>query len=626
MPDYGDMLSSGLLFSTLCFVFAVAWVAVGSISRSDAVPAMWPLAVLAVALAAAIVYATYASIGLLAIALGFVVTGAGLILMRDFTAPGRLLLLSHVQVVGWAVPYGIWFLTDISVSGLTRVLLFAGYPLFVIMLPVGLVSTYGAWEVLCRRTWRRARHSLPPTARDHYPKISIHVPARSEPADVVIGTLDHLAALDYPNFEVVVVDNNTPDEALWRPVEAHCRYLGPRFRFFHVEKLTGAKGGALNFALRHTADDAELIAVVDSDYYARPDFLSALVGFFDHPDMGFVQTPHAYRGWENSTYLTWCRWEYALFFHTTMVTLNERDAALIVGTMCIIRRQAIVDAGGWAEWCLTEDSELAIRIHSVGYSSIYVDEPFGRGLIPPTFAGFRSQRFRWTYGPIQELKKHVRLFLPGPLGRPSKLKAAHKLHHLHHGMDGSKIGIGMITMPLGIVAAASLIAHGERVAVPGILWFAGTAVLLSGFVLKAVVYRENGASLINSLGAFIMTKALSHIIALSSVSALLARPATWDRTNKFRSRGTVRDALRSVSPELAMAGLILGSTIAAFVLVPVSGLLTMMLLGAVYQSTNYICAPIVAVMAWHHNRSELAMHAEPAGVAAAEMAASEAAL
>ena len=45
---------------------------------------------------------------------------------------------------------------------------------------------------------------------------------------MMIRTLDALARLDYDNFEVIVIDNNTPDEATWRPVEEHCRQLGPR--------------------------------------------------------------------------------------------------------------------------------------------------------------------------------------------------------------------------------------------------------------------------------------------------------------------------------------------------------------------------------------------------------------
>ncbi|MFX8797571.1 glycosyltransferase, partial [Acinetobacter baumannii] len=86
-------------------------------------------------------------------------------------------------------------------------------------------------------------------------KVSIHVPSYNEPPELMKRTLDALARLDSPNFEVIVIDNNTKDEAVWRPVQEHCRKLGARFKFYHVAPLTGFKSGALNFALRHTAPD-----------------------------------------------------------------------------------------------------------------------------------------------------------------------------------------------------------------------------------------------------------------------------------------------------------------------------------------------------------------------------------
>src|SRR5262249_27205420 len=128
-----------------------------------------------------------------------------------------------------------------------------------------------------------------------WPRVSLHVPCYSEPPDIVIGTLDAISRMQYPNFEVLVIDNNTKDPALWRPVEEHCRQLGPRFRFFHVDRLAGAKGGALNYALRHSDPAAEIVGVLDADYQARPDFLERLIPFFSDPKTGFVQTPHDYR-------------------------------------------------------------------------------------------------------------------------------------------------------------------------------------------------------------------------------------------------------------------------------------------------------------------------------------------
>jgi exo-beta-1,3-glucanase (GH17 family) len=104
-----------------------------------------------------------------------------------------------------------------------------------------------------------------PTVAGYAPKVSIHVPACCESAEMLNLTLDSIARLDYPNLECVVVINNTPDPALWQPVEEHCRTLGDRFKFVQIDKLVGYKAGALRLALAHTAPDAEIIASIDAD-------------------------------------------------------------------------------------------------------------------------------------------------------------------------------------------------------------------------------------------------------------------------------------------------------------------------------------------------------------------------
>ena len=82
-------------------------------------------------------------------------------------------------------------------------------------------------------------------------------------------TLDAVARLEYPNFECVVIINNTPDPAFWVPIEEHCRTLGERFKFLNADDIEGYKAGALRLALDHTAADAEIIGVIDADYVVR---------------------------------------------------------------------------------------------------------------------------------------------------------------------------------------------------------------------------------------------------------------------------------------------------------------------------------------------------------------------
>src|SRR5262249_20810735 len=116
-------------------------------------------------------------------------------------------------------------------------------------------------DVLSRRPERQ--HQGDP---GYLPKVAIQVPAYNEPIEVVTETLNSLATVDYPDLIVQVVDDNTPDEAVWRELEALCHRLGPRFQFMHLENWPGYKAGALNEATRRLPDDVELVGVVDSDY------------------------------------------------------------------------------------------------------------------------------------------------------------------------------------------------------------------------------------------------------------------------------------------------------------------------------------------------------------------------
>lgn len=197
------------------------------------------------------------------------------------------------------------------------------------------------------------------------------------------------------------------------PVEAHCAALGPRFRFFHVAPLAGFKAGALNFALAHTAPDAEVVAVIDSDYVVDPAWLRDLAPCFASRFVGIVQAPQDYRDGAENAFKAMCLAEYRGFFQIGMVTRNERNAIIQHGTMTMVRRSLLEGLSGWAEWCITEDAELGLRIFEAGYEAVYTPKSYGRGLIPDTFIDFKKQRFRWAYGAMQIMKEHAQLLFSG---------------------------------------------------------------------------------------------------------------------------------------------------------------------------------------------------------------------
>lgn len=216
------------------------------------------------------------------------------------------------------------------------------------------------WELcdaLGREDWRRRLRRPPPDPQPGTPLpfVSLHVPAHNEPPEMVIQTLGTLVAMDYPNFQVVVVDDNSDDEALWRPVESWCRDHGVTFA--HLEDWPGYKSGALNYALRHLTDPrAEVIGVVDSDYQLQPSFLARCAPLFDDPSVAFVQAPQDYRDWERDAFYRRLYYSYRYFFAVSQPSRNERDGAIFAGTMGLIRRAALEDVGGWSEWCITEDA------------------------------------------------------------------------------------------------------------------------------------------------------------------------------------------------------------------------------------------------------------------------------
>lgn len=611
MPHLGEALSSLLLFVSLSFATALLLLALHHLWR----PVTLMGAVAAVALSAGGLTAVASPPAWLVVvpaSLGGIALLLARRVMAGFNPAGRILLLSQVAMLFVGSVWVLWFITSLDVSPVTRGLMLLGFPLLAFTLLPGLVQILEQWEVLCRERWSRRERRAARTAT-RSPMVSIHVPTHAEPPDVVIGTLDALARLNYANFEVLVIDNNTKDESLWRPVEAHCRRLGDRFKFFHLDAWPGAKAGALNFAMTETADEAELIAVVDADYHAEPDFLAALVGYFEDSNVGFVQTPHDYREWDSSTYLRMCYWEYQYFFRTYQISRNERDAAITVGTMCIIRRAALEDAGGWAEWCVTEDSELAVRIHALGYSSVYVEETFGRGLIPDTFAGYKKQRFRWTYGPVQTLKYHLPLFLFR--GRRPEFTFGQWLHHLNHGVDRANIGVGLLLLPLGVALVASISWHREIIPVPFVLWASVTIGLVSRYLGNWLIYRTAvGCSFRDSLAGMLATTALSHTVAMASLWGVLTRTIPWRRTSKFKpfAVGPLA-ALRSAQAELLLGLLTLGGAAVAMTAIRPQGLVLMLVVGAVLVSLNYLAAPLAALLSERHIRAER-NERSPAGV------------
>ena len=179
------------------------------------------------------------------------------------------------------------------------------------------------------------------------------------------------------------------------------------------DKLQGFKAGALRLALTQTAPDAEIIGVIDADYIVTPDWLTNLVPVFADPKVGLIQAPQDHRDGDRSVMHYAMQGEYSGFFDIGMVQRNEKNAIIVHGTMCLMRRSALDAAGNWSSDTICEDTDLGLTMIELGWQVHYTNRRYGFGLLPDTFEAFKKQRHRWAYGGVQIVKKHWRRFLPG---------------------------------------------------------------------------------------------------------------------------------------------------------------------------------------------------------------------
>jgi exo-beta-1,3-glucanase (GH17 family)/cellulose synthase/poly-beta-1,6-N-acetylglucosamine synthase-like glycosyltransferase len=356
----------------------------------------------------------------------------------------------------------------------------------------------------------------PPLVPETYePKVSIHIPAYKEPPEMLKATLDAVARLTYPNFECIVVINNTPDPAYWQPIEEHCRTLGERFRFLREDKLEGFKAGALRLALDHTAPDVEIIGVIDADYIVTPDWLTDLVPVFADPQVGLIQAPQEHRDGDRSVMHYAMQGEYAGFFDIGMVQRNEKNAIVVHGTMCLMRREALIAAGNWSSDTICEDTDLGLTMIELGWKTHYTNRRYGFGLLPDTFGQFKTQRHRWAYGGMQIVKKHWRRFLPG-VSRLSRDQKREFLLGWLNWLGAESLGVVVALFNLlwvPVVAFAGIAIPDKILTIPIIASFAVSLLhFLSLYRLRVKINKKQ------TFGA---------VIAAMSVQWTVAR-AVWD--------------------------------------------------------------------------------------------------
>ncbi|MBI2908525.1 MAG: glycosyltransferase [Chloroflexi bacterium] len=270
-----------------------------------------------------------------------------------------------------------------------------------------------------------------PGSNGERPRVSIHLPIYNEKYVVrrlVVACTRLAETYGIDRVNILILDDSDDDTASKVDEVAH-EYLKKHFNIEVVRRASrqGFKAGALQAALERTSE--EFIAIFDADFIPPPDFLvRSLPYFVENERLGVLQGrwTHLNRDYNLLTRAI----AIGIDIHFIIEQPGRYAAGLLQnfnGTGGVLRKRAVLEAGGWQPDTLAEDLDLSYRLQLQGYRVIYLKDLLCPGEIPPTISGFKSQQGRWACGSLRTARK----ILPAILAN-NELKFRQRLQAFIH--------------------------------------------------------------------------------------------------------------------------------------------------------------------------------------------------
>ncbi|WP_421656784.1 UDP-forming cellulose synthase catalytic subunit [Leptothermofonsia sp. ETS-13] len=250
--------------------------------------------------------------------------------------------------------------------------------------------------------------------KEQWFSVDVYIPTYNEEVEIVRKTALGALAIDYPadKKQVYILDDGRAEKYRERreALRQMCEELG--CILITRDNNDHAKAGNINNALKQTYGD--LVLILDCDHIPARRFLQDTVGFFLNSQVALVQTPHWFYNPDpfERNLLTSGRIPVGneLFYKVLQKGNDFWNAAFFCGSAAIIRRDYVLGIGGIATETVTEDCHTSLRLHSLGYETIYYDKIMVAGLAPEKFSSYVGQQVRWARGMAQILRLENPLF------------------------------------------------------------------------------------------------------------------------------------------------------------------------------------------------------------------------
>ncbi|MEO6259859.1 MAG: glycosyltransferase [Thermoanaerobaculia bacterium] len=246
--------------------------------------------------------------------------------------------------------------------------------------------------------WREKRATFDET---YSPALWVVIAAFNE-SKVVVRTIQSVLDNQYPNLEIIVVDDGSSDDTSEQVQRAFGGHSSVRL----LRQENGGKASALNRGIAATT--GEIIIALDADTVFGRDTISRLVRHFADPHVGAVagnvkvgNRINPLTHWQSIEYVTSQNLDRRAYAAINSVTV-------VPGAVGAWRREAILQAGGYTTDTMAEDMDLTWRIRRIGWRIDTESSAFGYTEVPDRFGSLFRQRFRWAFGTLQCLWKHRR--------------------------------------------------------------------------------------------------------------------------------------------------------------------------------------------------------------------------
>ncbi|HWB33241.1 MAG TPA: glycosyltransferase [Acidobacteriaceae bacterium] len=249
------------------------------------------------------------------------------------------------------------------------------------------------------RLRKRKNYATP----DYAPRVAVLIPAYNE-EKVIIRTIRSVMMSNYKNLRIVVIDDGSTDNTYRAAMEAYPAEIASG-RLTVLTKPNGGKADALNFGLEHV--DEEIYIGIDADGVVAHDAITNLVPHFANPKIGAV-AGNAKVGNRVNLWTRWQALEYITSQNFERRALDLFDVVMVVPGAIGAWRTAAVKAGGcYHTNTVAEDADLTMNLLQQGYSVIYEDRALAFTEAPVNVNGLMRQRFRWSFGILQAVFKHL---------------------------------------------------------------------------------------------------------------------------------------------------------------------------------------------------------------------------